>query len=188
MSLHMSLLSIKYIYFCMSTFTFLCLLIHHGVWSEFDYHVFKSIIGTCQRIYQYVCSNKLLIRNLFYQLAVRVVSWDFGRPEHFWILNHQREGLYLSWWNISKKQLCLRLFYRNNVLHGKYTQWYEDGQIKTIDFYRNGYREGESKTWFRNGQIARSQFYQDGLLKGFPTLWNYDGSFFYMNTLHKSDS
>ena len=160
----------------MSTFTFLCLLLHHGVWNEPDHDVFKSIIATCKRIHQYLCSNKPLVQMLFGHLVIHVDRWVYGRLVQYWMLNHKREGVILRWLNISKKQLYSRGFCRNNVLHGEYTQLYEDGQIMIHEFYRNGLNHGEFKSWFRNGQIGRSQFFQDGLMIGNPIVWDSNGN------------
>lgn len=137
-------------------YAFLRLLVHHGVWNELNHDVFKSIIATCKRIHNYVCSNKPLVKMLFRRLATRVDDYDYGRPQQYWILGSKREGVCMMWYSNSKDQLFSRFSYRNNLLHGEYTQWYNNGKMKKNEYYRHGYNHGDSKSWFANGQITRT--------------------------------
>ena len=79
----------------MSKITFLCLLVHHGVWNELDHDVFKNIICTCKRIYDYVHTNKPLVQQLFDQLAILVAYYGFF-------------GFHSRRWTLPNSQIWLR--------------------------------------------------------------------------------
>ena len=48
------------------------------------------------------------------------------------------------------------------ILHGKYIEYYKNGQIKVQGSYKKGKRDGEFKAFLRNGKSAGSVFYKDG--------------------------
>ena len=48
------------------------------------------------------------------------------------------------------------------ILHGKYIEYYKNGQIKVQGSYKEGKRDGEFKAFLRNGKSAGSVFYKDG--------------------------
>ena len=50
------------------------------------------------------------------------------------------------------------------ILHGKYIEYYKNGQIKVQGSYKDGKRDGEFKAFLRNGKSAGSVFYKDGRL------------------------
>ena len=50
----------------------------------------------------------------------------------------------------------------DSILHGKYIEYYKNGQIKVQGSYKEGKRDGEFKAFLRNGKSAGSVFYKDG--------------------------
>ena len=48
------------------------------------------------------------------------------------------------------------------ILHGKYIEYYKNGQIKVQGNNKDGKRDGEFKAFLRNGKSAGSVFYKDG--------------------------
>ena len=48
------------------------------------------------------------------------------------------------------------------ILHGRYIEYYKNGQIKVQGHYKDGKREGEFKTFLRNSKNAGSVFYKNG--------------------------
>ena len=48
------------------------------------------------------------------------------------------------------------------ILHGKYIEYYKNGQIKVQGLYKEGKRDGEFKAFLRDGKSAGSVFYKDG--------------------------
>ena len=51
---------------------------------------------------------------------------------------------------------------KDSILHGKYIEYYKNGQIKVQGSYKEGKRDGEFKAFLRNGKSAGSVFYKDG--------------------------
>ena len=173
-----------------SAFTFVCLLVHHGVWNEQDHDVFKSLIATCKRIYQYVHTNKPLVRILFENLTLLATKWlgaDYkalgGRKKTWLSLNGLREGIYSE----CRSGLICRTFYHNDVLEGSHTRYF--GQICQKKFFRKGVLEGLSVQWHANGTLARQCSYQNGQLIGEYLEWYSNGqlslkAFYQSRTLH----
>ena len=60
--------------------------------------------------------------------------------------------------------------------HGKKTEWYEDGQIKSETLYEDGKREGKSTYWHSNGQKASYVFLKKGQLFGKHISWHVNGN------------
>ena len=56
--------------------------------------------------------------------------------------------------------------YNNGKLHGTYSIWYPDGQIKETATYSNGILSGAYSAWYEAGQIKETQDYKDGLKHG----------------------
>ena len=48
------------------------------------------------------------------------------------------------------------------ILHGKYIEYYKNGQIKVQGSYKEGKRDGEFKAFLKNGKSAGSVIYKDG--------------------------
>ena len=48
------------------------------------------------------------------------------------------------------------------ILHGRYIEYYKNGQIKVQGNNKDGKRDGEFKAFLRNGKSAGSVFYKDG--------------------------
>ena len=113
------------------------LLIHHGVWNEFDHDEFKKLIVTCKGIYQYVCKTKPLVRMLFQRLSMRLEMWQFGCISESWILNGKLEGNYIVWSDCTKKQIYWKVLYRNGLRNGPYVEWFCDDTV-TLRMYQNG--------------------------------------------------
>lgn len=54
------------------------LLLHHGIWNENDYIVFKCIIATCKFTNQYVRQNKTLGNQLLATLSIyHAVNYNY---------------------------------------------------------------------------------------------------------------
>jgi len=51
---------------------------------------------------------------------------------------------------------------KDSILHGKYIEYYKNGQIKVQGNNKEGKRDGEFKAFLRNGKSAGSVFYKDG--------------------------
>ena len=61
--------------------------------------------------------------------------------------------------------------YIDNKKEGKFTTWYENGQIKSEENYKDGKKEGKSTTWYQSGEILRENNYKNGKKEGKFTNW-----------------
>ena len=71
-----------------------------------------------------------------------------------------REGTF-TWYyeNGDKQQSCE---YKNNLLHGLFIEWFEDGQVATRQNFRNGLPDGPYKKWNKNGLLTLDAQYENG--------------------------
>lgn len=86
------------------------------------------------------------------------------RPDH-------REGKF-TWYfqNGQKQQECE---YKNNILHGLFQEWYENGQSKSRQSLYEGLFDGPMKTWKEDGTIQLEAQYSKGEKHGyFITYYN----------------
>ncbi len=80
------------------------------------------------------------------------------------------------------RKMKYEMIYKNNVLDGPHTQWYEGGQIQFRKEYAGGELDGISREWRLNGTIKIMQIYSKNKLvcersfyeNGFP---EYDKSY-----------
>ena len=61
--------------------------------------------------------------------------------------------------------------FKNGMLEGLATLWYQNGQKESEGNYRNGKPEGIHTSWYENGQKSGEAIWKDGLpieYNGFP--------------------
>jgi len=58
---------------------------------------------------------------------------------------------------------------------GKWTEWYESGQLRFAETYKDGELDGKSTYWHENGQKRYEATYKDGKIDGLWTLWYENG-------------
>lgn len=63
----------------------------------------------------------------------------------------------------------------NGKFDGKWTYWYENGQIKSEQSYNNGNLDGNHTAWYEDGQMRYEKSYKDGKHDGKHTAWYEDG-------------
>ncbi len=51
---------------------------------------------------------------------------------------------------------------KDTVKHGKYTLWYEDGNIWAVGEYKDGIKHDTAKEFYTNGRLKKLQFYEKG--------------------------
>ena len=52
--------------------------------------------------------------------------------------------------------------FKEDVLHGKLTKWYKDGQLKEMVNLKEGILHGEFTKWYKNGQIEFRANFKNG--------------------------
>ncbi len=65
--------------------------------------------------------------------------------------------------------------YRNGLLDGSSTKWYQNGQRMCAGEYRAGQLHGVATTWHENGQKQGESHLVDGKLDGTLTRWDAQG-------------
>jgi len=61
-------------------------------------------------------------------------------------------GKYVIYWNDGDEQKKEAINYKNGVLDGLYTKWYENGQKSLEANFKNGKLDGLETIWYENGQ------------------------------------
>ena len=56
--------------------------------------------------------------------------------------------------------------YKNNILHGDYSEWHFNGQKAVEGFYKENLAENNFKTWYENGNLNEELNYQNGKKNG----------------------
>lgn len=85
-----------------------------------------------------------------------------------------REGERKEWEN---GNLVVQMFYKNNLLNGKYKEWYADGKLKIYACYRNNKLDGKIKSWHDNGHpnVERMFNLSHDAFDGERKEWNRNG-------------
>jgi protein TonB len=82
-----------------------------------------------------------------------------------------REGTF-TWFyeDGSKQQSCE---YKDNLIHGKYIEWFDNGQIQTQQNWNRGLRDGPYKKWNKNGSLQfDAQYDMDEIHGDFITYYD----------------
>lgn len=77
----------------------------------------------------------------------------------------------------SNGKLKLEASVKDNVLHGSYVEYFENGKKKTVGSYAYGEKSGKWEYYCNsnNDQICREQFFSDGRLEGVEKYWYDNG-------------
>ena len=70
---------------------------------------------------------------------------------------------------------CIQGEYHDGKQTGEWTQWYDNGQMKSVDHYKDGIQDGEHTGWYTDGKIAAIGMYKDGKREGVWKRWDPQG-------------
>ena len=59
-----------------------------------------------------------------------------------------------------------KIFFKNGILEGVLTEYFENGQLALLANYKNEREDGIFKTFYENGQLWEDNFYKEGELEG----------------------
>ena len=106
---------------------------------------------------------------LIYQL------WDVQLESPFFSSSEltKKEGRFL--FCDSKRVVMRDISYLNDVYHGQYLTFYEDGKLSNVEWYENGKREKTGTYYYQNGVVSSIEQYEADSLISFK-LFNEDGS------------
>lgn len=61
------------------------------------------------------------------------------------------------------------------LLHGQYTEFYENKNLKKKGIFKKGLKKGKWKSWYKDGQLSEIVYYKNGLKDGKFILFNTSG-------------
>ncbi len=82
-------------------------------------------------------------------------------------------GRTTNYWNNGQKKSVVN--YLHGMKHGPRTAWYENGQIWSQGNHVNGSEDGEWTVWYRDGRKERELHFKEGALHGMYTEWHSNG-------------
>ena len=81
-------------------------------------------------------------------------------------------GNYEEWKNNNKILQCT---YKNNILDGEYTTWYDNGSLKSKCVYNNDKKNGLGEEWYQNGAKRKKCYYKNDAFDDTFEMW-YDNT------------
>ena len=54
--------------------------------------------------------------------------------------------------------------FKNGEIHGKYTMWHKNGEIKLLTEFKDGKEHGKCTEWDENGNVISEEIYENGKL------------------------
>ena len=101
--------------------------------------------------------------------------WDVKLESPFFSSSEltKKEGRFL--FCDSKRVVMRDISYLNDVYHGQYLTFYEDGKLSNVEWYENGKREKTGTYYYKNGVVSSIEQYEADSLISFK-LFNEDGS------------
>ena len=83
------------------------------------------------------------------------------------------EGKWTKWYESG--QIKVEQNFKDGKKDGKWTEWYKSGQIKYASNWKDGKADGKSTDWYENGKLWREGNYKDDKAEGKWTEWNESG-------------
>ena len=118
--------------------------------------------------------NNPIVRNRILAEALPAANLQTRRTpsgeEMFYAPNEQEP--YTGWVKEQKHKLW---GIRDGKRHGKWAEWYYNGQKKSEGSYEDGKRHGKWTQWDDNGQMASEENYQEDKKHGKWAEWYYNG-------------
>lgn len=81
----------------------------------------------------------------------------------------------LYFWYSNNKISFTRGGFTGKLLHGEYTEYYADGNLKTKGRYYTGIRKGKWMKWFTDGRLAEVCCFKNGLKQGSCRIYSKNG-------------
>ncbi|NUM50401.1 MAG: toxin-antitoxin system YwqK family antitoxin [Flavobacteriales bacterium] len=99
---------------------------------------------------------------------IEIVEWKEGRPFSKRTFTYYNNG--------KKRSETFFILYPEEVAHGTWYEWHENGKLKSQNNYLNGKINGEWKSWHENGKRSFKATYKDNqLVKGSWVEYNQKG-------------
>lgn len=98
--------------------------------------------------------------------------------------NGKKDGKWTSWFD--NGQILTEKFYKDGEIDGESTWWYKSGELHSVTTFKDGKRVGQSTSWHTNGQISTITNSKNGKYDGITSSWYENGQKF-MEILYKDD-
>ena len=134
--------------------------LHHSL-SKYDTIIYKRIIKFDK--------SKKLYRVRDYYLSGKIKrdghysSIDKNIHENLWCnyFSNTKEGEFTEWFE--NGQIKSKTNYLKGIRHGKHEYWYSNGNKESIQHYHNGQQHGKIKYWDSTGVSEREMIYKYGI-------------------------
>ncbi|MDF2456904.1 MAG: hypothetical protein K0R51_2897, partial [Cytophagaceae bacterium] len=83
---------------------------------------------------------------------------------------------YRYYWYAAHDIKITRGGFDGKLLHGIYTEFYHDKELKVKGTFKKGLKKGSWKSWYRNGQLTEILHYKKGFRHGTFTQFDQDGN------------
>tara|TARA_Y100001933_G_C18734443_1_gene453104 strand:+ start:224 stop:694 length:471 start_codon:yes stop_codon:yes gene_type:complete len=90
------------------------------------------------------------------------------------VVNGKREGRWTFWYE--NGQLLSRINHKNGKREGLYERYYESGQVKVREYYKNGEWDGLYEWYYESGQLEMRGHHSNGKRVGKEEYYNEDGT------------
>jgi len=88
--------------------------------------------------------------------------------------NDRLHGKWEEWFGNGQKEI--EKTYVDGKLNGQQYEWYKNGKLKFEESFSKGVQTGEKNKFLENGKLKRNQPYKDGKVEGIVyELWDYKG-------------
>jgi antitoxin component YwqK of YwqJK toxin-antitoxin module len=129
------------------------------------------------------------IREKYKEQYLRVIRKDFTNDPETYVIktirvdNGKNHGKYTEYYE--NGQIWIDTTYQNDQKHGKYTEYHKNGQIWIDTTYQNDQKHGKY-TCYHNGQILIDTTYQNGQKHGKYTEYHKNGQI-WIDTTYQND-
>lgn len=91
------------------------------------------------------------------------------------LIDKKREGLWKYYFEKPGQQLMMTETYKNDVLDGPKTVYFENGKVTEKKTYNAGKLEGQKSVYDETGQLRQQYHYTNGILQGHSVVYDYKG-------------
>ncbi len=112
-------------------------------------------------------------------IPMNLESLELKQDGKYLLYKHQpMEGIVVE--RYASRQIRRQSHYKNGLLDGKVSSWYQGGQKESMRFYKEGEKEGLHVGWWPNGNIRFEYQFANGLYNGSFKEWYENGKMLHL--------